>query len=240
VSAAVERLFPQEEWREQTACEDKDRENLRSAWNPVEFAREQLRGLVRQVFSPGWPRPSQQVVFSAVTCGTNARALCISVGRILADEAPGRVCVIDAPAEQGSKAEEALRAAPGTALRHTSQQVSENLWAIPSASLLGHGQNLLSETWLRGRLRELRREFDYSVIHAHPVTLRSDTALLGSLADGVVLVLDASLTRRVVAQRTKEILQLADATVLGTVLINRVFPIPDAIYRRLCGNWSWS
>src|SRR5438876_9417126 len=47
------------------------------------FAKEQLRGLVRQVFFPGSAGPVRQVVFS-------------SVAEVLASQVPGDVCVVEA------------------------------------------------------------------------------------------------------------------------------------------------
>jgi len=48
-----------------------------------------------------------------------------------------------------------------------------------------------------------------------------------------VLVLEANATRKDAARRVKEILDAANVRVLGVVLNNRTFPIPDAIYQRL-------
>jgi Mrp family chromosome partitioning ATPase len=57
--------------------------------------------------------------------------------------------------------------------------------------------------------------------------------LLSRWTDGVVLVLEANATRRDAARRVKEILNAANVSVLGVVLNNRTFPIPDVLYRRL-------
>ena len=77
-------------------------------------------------------------------------------------------------------------------------------------------------------------EFDYTIVHGPPAALCSDAALLGYLSDGVVLVLEAGKTRRATAQRTVQMLQATQcARLLGAVLSNRKFPIPDGIYRRL-------
>jgi Mrp family chromosome partitioning ATPase len=57
--------------------------------------------------------------------------------------------------------------------------------------------------------------------------------LLSRWTDGVVLVLEANATRRDAARRVKEILDAANVSVLGVVLNNRTFPIPDVLYRRL-------
>jgi len=57
--------------------------------------------------------------------------------------------------------------------------------------------------------------------------------LLGQLADGMILVLEAHNTRRVAARRTKEILEASNVRLLGTVLNGRTFPVPERIYRKL-------
>jgi Mrp family chromosome partitioning ATPase len=56
---------------------------------------------------------------------------------------------------------------------------------------------------------------------------------VGQLADGIILVLDARSTRRATARKIKETLQGARSQILGTVLSERVFPVPESIYRRL-------
>jgi hypothetical protein len=63
---------------------------------PSTFADEQIRGLVRQVFFPGWPKPARQVVFSPVDPDTDIREICMQVGLALASQVPGRTCVVEA------------------------------------------------------------------------------------------------------------------------------------------------
>jgi Mrp family chromosome partitioning ATPase len=53
------------------------------------------------------------------------------------------------------------------------------------------------------------------------------------MCEGVVLVLKANSTRRIAAQKVIQRLRAANVSLLGTVLSNRQFPVPDAIYRRL-------
>jgi len=61
----------------------------------------------------------------------------------------------------------------------------------------------------------------------------SEAALLATLSDGMVLVVEANSTRRVAAQKVTEKLHAANARLLGAVLSGRTFPIPDVIYRNL-------
>jgi len=57
--------------------------------------------------------------------------------------------------------------------------------------------------------------------------------VLGQLADGAVLVLEANATRREVTLKVAADLRAAHIKILGAVLNKRTFAIPEALYRRL-------
>jgi Mrp family chromosome partitioning ATPase len=86
---------------------------------------------------------------------------------------------------------------------------------------------------LRVRITELRAAFRYVIIYAGPLRLETSAMLISRWTDGVVLVVEANSTRRETAKRVKESLQAANVSLLGVVLNNRTFPIPEAIYSRL-------
>ena len=212
----------------------------RALWDPARFAEEQIRGLVRQVFFPGWPRPARQVVFSAVE-HIEIAGLCLQVGQALAAQTPGSVCVVEANRRtsefgnvSGRKDCERVGDRKGFgSLRNSSRQIASKLWRVPINVFLGENEGGLSEEWLCGRLKELRVEFDYTVLHGPPAGLCSEALLLGHVSDGLVLVLEANSTRRVVAQKVKQMLQASNTRLLGTVLNQRTFPIPEGIYQKL-------
>jgi Mrp family chromosome partitioning ATPase len=83
------------------------------------------------------------------------------------------------------------------------------------------------------RLLDLRKEFGYLLVDAPPLGADIIASVLGQVTDGVVLVLEAHATRRATARRAKETLEAANVPLLGTVLNNRTFPIPEKLYRRL-------
>jgi len=210
-----------------------------TGWTLESFAEEQIRSLVRQVFLPGWPKPCRQVVFSPVDQGSDIASICMQVGETLVNEGSGSTCVVGARAIGGEE-DAALKDWPPVsgekrfgALRDVSQQLSAGLWFMPRNVFLGGNETGLSAAWLRARLAELRLEFDYTVLQGPAAGSGSEAALLGAACDGLVLVLQANATRRVTAQRVKENLYSANARLLGTVLSERTFPIPSAIYRRL-------
>jgi hypothetical protein len=207
-------------------------------WNPDRFGDDQVRSLVRQVFLPGWPKPARQVVFCAVEDGDVA-GICLRVSQTLAAQIPGNVALVethlpspDRPDAYGTPMP-AFRPAGFRPLRDSARRISSHLWQVPREMFLGENEAGLSVEWLPGRLRELRLEFDYTVLHGPPAGMCSDAALLGYLSDGVILVLQANSTRRAAAQRAVQTLQATNARLLGSVLNGRTFPIPEGIYRRL-------
>jgi Mrp family chromosome partitioning ATPase len=81
------------------------------------------------------------------------------------------------------------------------------------------------------RLRELTTEFDFSILWCAPASWL--TASIGQTCDGLVLVLTANKTRRLVAAQIKDQLSKAQVPLLGTVLAERRFPVPQGLYRSL-------
>jgi Mrp family chromosome partitioning ATPase len=80
---------------------------------------------------------------------------------------------------------------------------------------------------------ELRESFDYVLIGATAIESDPEAMLFAQASDGIVLVLEANATRRYRVENTKEYLRAANVPLLGAVLNNRDFPIPDAIYKKL-------
>jgi len=60
-----------------------------------------------------------------------------------------------------------------------------------------------------------------------------EAIVLGALSDGVVLVLKANSSRKETARSAVQEFQTAKVRVLGAVLNQRKFPIPEAIYNKL-------
>ena len=235
----VPRNFELAEALTQPVAESGRAQTAVAGWEPEEFAQEQVRGLVRQVFFSKEPRAAKQVVFSAAEPGMEVAWLCLQVGEAVAAAARGSVCLVEANVRAPRL--EQLFGRPGGAaskgeagsIRESSRQISDDLWLVPAATFLGESANVFSGIYLRSRLSDLRLEFDYAVLHAAPAVAYSEAALLGQIADGMILVLQAHNTRRVAALRTKEILEASNVRLLGTVLKGRTFPVPERIYRKL-------
>jgi len=209
-----------------------------SICEPNDLALEQIRSLVRQVFLPGWPKAARQVLFSAVDETTDVSAICQQVGQALAAQVSGTACIVDANLHHNGRERKSgldlVYSPPGAGgLRDASHQLCDNLWHVPLDVFLGLDENGFSAAYVRRRLADLSLEFDYIVIQGPAAGLHSEAALLGHLCDGVVLVVEANFTRRLAAQKVKESLCRAKVRLLGAVLTERTFPIPEEIYKRL-------
>jgi hypothetical protein len=194
------------------------------------FAREQVCNLVRQVFVPGWPKSVRQVVFSPVDEETDISAICAQVGQVIATEESRTVCVVEVNSRQAADMFAQTGYSSGEQEKFSP---SGNLWCTPMDVLLSDSDTRIPSGLLRNRLAELREKFDFTLLQGPAAGRYSEAALLGRLCDGVILVLEANSTRRLAALKAKEKLVAANARLLGIVLTERTFPIPEALYRKL-------
>jgi Mrp family chromosome partitioning ATPase len=215
---------------------------------PLQFAMEssqlaELTKMVQRVFLLPGSEYNHTVVFTGSDVGNGCSWICARVAELLASQITGTVCVVDANLQSPTLHEQfgvanhhglsdALRQT-GTIRGYVSQLSRRNLALVSCGSEARDAQNLLTTDRMRMRLNELRSEFDYVLIDC-PSMSESNVALsLGSVADGVVLVLKANATRKDKARGAVRDLQNAKVKVLGAVLNQRTFPIPENIYNKL-------
>jgi len=199
----------------------------RSTWDRERFAREQIRGLVRQVFTMQKPCPVRQVVFSAIEARTDVRSVCMRVGEALASEARGSVAIVGSHSRSvevqstGSEAEH---------LRKNAFVLGNGLCLLPAKDCSGHDYGASS---VHAYMGEIRKEFEYSVVEGRPCGECDEALEMAQFADGIVLVISAEHTRRVMARKAVERLHEAQVRILGTVLSDREFPMPERLYHWL-------
>jgi len=207
------------------------------------LALEEAIKLVQRVFLlPGASAP-RAVVVSAIETGDGASWVCTHAGEILASQITGAVCVVDANLRSPSLHHYfGLENSVGLtdsmlhegSIREFAQRLAGgNLWVITSGPRSVDPRAVLTSDGLRSRVAELKNEFEYVLIDAPPLSRYSDSLLLGKLADGVVLVVQANSTHRETTRKAKESLESANIPIWGAVLNKRTFPIPDSLYRRI-------
>lgn len=204
--------------------------------------RQEIGRLVANLFLlPGAQAP-RQVAFAGVEAGGGCSWMCARVSEILASQTRGSVCVVDCNLRSPSLHQQfavgnefglSNALLQSNSLHQYVRQLSRrNLWLLSSGSPIDNWQEQVASETLRFRLTELRSHFDYVLLDVAPIRTCNDCVVLGSSSDGVVLVLKANSTRREGAQKALNELRTANVAVLGAILNQRTFPIPDRIY-----NW---
>jgi len=205
--------------------------------------REEALKLVQRLFLMRNEKSPRAVVFAGVDACLGCNWLCAVTARLLARSTPGSVCLVEGNLRSPSLIDtfqfdgdeglsDSLRLE--SPIREFTRQLGpDNLWLLPAGAPSQDSMVLLSSDRMRETIGELRREFDYLIVSAPPLSAFADGMVLGGMADGVVLVLEANSTRREAALRVTENLRTTNIPVLGAVLNNRTFPIPTALYKRL-------
>jgi len=200
--------------------------------------------LVQQAFILADEAKAPRIVaFCGVDKNVGCSWVCERAGEALAEQVPGSVCIVDANlrspsihdhfhAELGQGFVDALR--NPTPVREFARPTwNSRLWFMTAGMVKGETGSSLNPACLRARFSDLRDEFDHVLVDTPPLSSYADSLALGKFVDGVVLVVNASSTRRETARAAKENLSAAGIPVLGAVLNKRQYPIPAALYRRL-------
>ena len=189
---------------------------------------EQIRSLVQQLFFRREAGPVRRVGFTPVEASAETARLCFDVASTLVHETAYEVGLIDGGGESPLATQLQIAVPEGV---QAPWAISQRLWLAPRESWCApDSQQAVTDQSLE-RLRELTTEFDFSIVVCPPVSWL--TARIGHSCDGLVLVLTANRTRRLVAAQVAGQLRETDIPVLGTVLAERRFPVPAGLYRSL-------
>jgi Mrp family chromosome partitioning ATPase len=190
---------------------------------------EQIHALVQQLFFRHESGPVRHVGFSSVEASTETATLCLAVAKALAAGERYDVGLIDAHSDP-VRLQNHLQI-PASNRAEPTWLIAPRLWLVPRQSWLPDSCGQRTTDQNLSRLRELTIEFDFSILWCAPVSWLA--ASIGQACDGLVLVLTANKTRRLVAAQIKDQLSKAQVPLLGTVLTERRFPVPQGLYRSL-------
>ncbi|MBX3084380.1 MAG: CpsD/CapB family tyrosine-protein kinase [Anaerolineae bacterium] len=96
----------------------------------------------------------------------------------------------------------------------------ENLAVLTSGPLPPNPADLISAKKMETAIDALKSKAEYVLFDAPPVLAVTDTALLASKLDGVLLVMKAGKTRRDYAQQAKVALERIHVRIVGVALTN--------------------
>ena len=199
----------------------------------------ELFRLVRSIFLANNGSSPRRVAFFGVDAENGSSAICAKAAQALARNTSKPVCAVDANIRSASLSQilggNRTVPLPGkfSSPRDQCVQLGGNLW-LAGVDLMSDGRgSLLPIDELNHRLMQLSAVFEFLVIDAPGTAAAQDAEILAHLADGGVLIIEANKTRRTTAAMAIEKLETAGVRILGTVLNDRTFPIPDRLYKFL-------
>ena len=191
-------------------------------------------------------RPPGQLattIYSGVGHQVGVTRVCAGAALTLASLVGGDVCLVDANFRSPGLAQffgidNTIGFSDLITAKYSPQEVVRRLGA-PNLYVMSAGSNLSNPTLalrpipeLYGCLMALRARFEYVLIDSAPINGYPDVSAIGPATDGVVVVVQANRSRRAAVARAVNKLKASNTRVLGTVLNQREYPIPEAIYRR--------
>jgi Mrp family chromosome partitioning ATPase len=189
---------------------------------------EQIQNLVQQLFFQQEPALIHHVGFAAIESQTDTAHLCLDVAAALASTGLHDVGLVDARLH--STPLHTQLQIPAGKRADASWLIAPRLWLAPRRKWLDESSHRIWDLSLT-RLRAVTTEFDYSIVCLDPFSWL--TTKLGQTCNGLVMILTANKTRRLVTAQMQEQLHRARIPLLGTVLAERSFPVPPGLYRHL-------
>lgn len=98
----------------------------------------------------------------------------------------------------------------------------ENLFFMPRGGNVSNPSEILGSTSMRILLNELKRQnFSYIIIDTPPIISYTDAAILGSITEGVIFVVQANKTPSYTVKKAISLLEHAYVNLIGFVLAQR-------------------
>ncbi|PZD95514.1 capsular biosynthesis protein [Paenibacillus sambharensis] len=105
------------------------------------------------------------------------------------------------------------------------------LFLIPSGPIPHNPAELLASRQMRELVEQLKGKADVVLIDGPPVLAVTDSKLIASYCDGVVLVVHTSKSKRELVKKAKEQLEAVKARVLGVVLNGQKHQANKSVYQ---------
>ena len=171
----------------------------------------------RLFFRGGHASAPKIVSFSGIARDDRSSWICARAAEYLASQGDTSVCLVDANfssprlhnhydiANRSGLA--AALTTDGPIRAFATQLPIKNLWLMPSGSAKPELEANMAHC--RARFAELREEFGHVLVSAPPLARESEATLMGQLADGIVLIVEANQSRRDSIRQVKEQLETA-------------------------------
>ena len=203
-------------------------EELAMAVAPRSQIAEQFRTLRNSITALNPDGAPRSIVLTSALRGEGKSVACINLGLAMAEVPGTRILLVDAdlhhpaleqylglPRRQGLTELLKGQVSLDRAIRQTS---APNVSIIGSGELLHNPSELLGSERMRTLLASFKQRFSYILIDTPEAMTISDASLLGSIADGIILVIRLGSTARHYVEQTHNMLEALGGNVLGSCL----------------------
>jgi len=108
-----------------------------------------------------------------------------------------------------------------------------NLSLISTTQEVSEPSRFLASDSLKGFIKKVKAEYDYVIIDSPALIKYPDASILGFESEGIILVAKFGETKREVLERARSLLDKSQRKILGVVLNNVEYVIPERLYKRL-------
>jgi len=216
-------------------------DHLVAGLDPGTWASEAYRGLRTNIMFANPDRPPTTLVFTSALprdgksiTATNLAITLAQLGRraLLVDADLRHGClhdVFDVPRDPGLSEILAGENYSNEAIRTIDLEESGTLFFMPTGTLPPNPTELLGSARMKGLLKSLKAQFDAVILDCPALMAVTDAAILGTYADGTLVVARANVTEKGAITHCMEQLRQVRAPVLG-VILNDVDPKRDSRY----------
>ena len=215
---------------------------LVSYFYPHSAASEQYRRLRENIKKIGKTRQIQTLAITSAVPGEGKSITAVNLAISLAKDVDcPRVLVIDADLRRGTLDKRvgingkvglseylSIGAEKDNIIYKT---MIDKLSIIPRGKMIENPAELLASNKMVGLLNELKREFAYIIIDTTPLIAATDAAILCGIADSSLIVIRSGKTRRGLVDHAREILEQAHGSLIGFVLTQVEYHVPEYIYK---------
>jgi len=200
---------------------------------------EAIRSLRAALLTSGLGPALKVILVSSPSAGEGKTTVALNLASVLAQH--GKTCLMEGDlrhpmigAALGLKPAAGLGEVLSATLSLNDALVSAagvaGLTILPVRDLPGSPADLLASGRMKSTVAALREQFEHVVIDTPPMLSFSDARTLASLSDAVILISRYGYTTRRAIARSAELLEGAQAPVLGVVLNDMDLSSPDYHY----------
>ena len=215
-----------------------------SYFDPKALISEQYKILRTNVLSINKAKPPKVLVVTSSVHSEGKTITSLNLGVVLAQSTQkSRVLVVDADLRRG-RVGKYLGVDQEVGLSEILQDKADindaifninvdNLAFIAAGAVPENPAELLASEKMKRFLSDVKTQFDHIIIDTPPIISVTDSGIVGAISDGVLLVIQAGRTQRGIIERATELLYQAHSKVVGHILTNIEYHLPEYIYRYL-------